>query len=1299
MKKTDYTAVSECFKEILDNSPVGTLKLDEKLRIVYENPKMKEILGVPPDEESKAIGTDIRKLPSVKRTGLVDKFNELLKGKGLSVETRFTSLYGKESFLRVVGVPLFRDKKFAGAVLFVMDISQYKKVEEKLRESEKRFSDIAENSGEWIWEVDAEGRYTYSNTVVERVLGYKAEEIIGKFFYDFFHPDEREQLKSVAFEVFKRKEPFAGFVNRNIHKDGHVVILETSGVPIIDAEGKLIGYRGADRDITEQKKAEEALRESEEKYRSLFENASDAILILDRKGNILSANKVFAEYGYEKDELIGKNMLHFVPKKHWPKLGKHTLDVLRGKTVEGEVEVITKKGKRIAEYRASPIRKERKIVGAEVILRDVTERKKMEEALRESEELFRTIVENSHDTILIMDENFRIIYANEEATRLSGYQKKEIIGQDFRKFLHKDSRALVEDRYLRRQRGEIQPSQYKFKIVRKNGEERDVEIKAALIQNRHGRKRTIAQLLDITENKKMENQRKLYDKRLSALNMYGQSLNMAKSMEEIYKLTVEAMEKILGFEFSDIFIIEGDMLCLKLHKGFSNVPTLTLPLNGRKGVTAKAARTGKPILIPDVRKEKNYVEGAEGIRSELAVPMKLGDKVIGVLNVESRKLNAFDENDKKLLEILASHAAIAITNLKKQQTLSALNEYAKNLNKAQKQTEIHEITLDVMEKILGFEYASFFRVKGKMLRLVAQRKYPEKLTLNLPLEGKKGITVKAAKTGKPVIVPDVRKDPYYVVGAKGMLSELAVPIKAGKRILGVLNVESKRIAAFDEDDKELLEALASHAATAITNLERREELREISKKIANLMRSSTKIMQVKDMQKRLKVIAKAIQKFGWRRVVISLRDENLEGTDIVTVGLTKEEQKLLMERKAPGHVWRERLGPKFERFKIGEFYYLPWSDPWIREHIHGLPPETPPDVTTTYAGVLSRLSPEEMVDWHPQDMLYAPLRTPEGKIVGILSMDDPVDGRKPTKETLAPLELFLHQAAITIENAQLIESLRQAREKLEEYAEKLEQKVEERTRELRESQEKLLKAQRLAVIGELAGMVGHDLRNPLTSIAGAQYYLKKKLTPKVDVKIKEMLELIEKNIEYSNKIINDLLDYSREIELEPTETDPRTLVEETLSLVEIPKNIKVKKRVQDKPKIWVDIGKMKRVFVNIVKNAVEAMPKGGTITVTSRKRNNNIEFSFSDTGVGMKKEVLEKIWTPLFTTKAKGMGFGLAICKRIVEAHGGNIIVESEIGKGTTFTVVVPIKPEIKEGGEKIWVKALESSLLTTTKT
>jgi signal transduction histidine kinase/putative methionine-R-sulfoxide reductase with GAF domain len=744
------------------------------------------------------------------------------------------------------------------------------------------------------------------------------------------------------------------------------------------------------------------------------------------------------------------------------------------------------------------------------------------------------------------------------------------------------------------------------------------------------------------------------------------------------------MEKILGFEFSDIFIVEGDTLSLKYHKGYSNISSVRLKLNGKRGITVKAVKLGKSILIPDVRKEKNYVKRAKNIRSELAVPIKIEDKIIGALNVESAKLFGFSENDKKLLEILASHAAIAITNLKRQQTLSALNEYAQNLNKAQKLTEIYEIALDAMEKILGFEYASIFMIQGKILRLVAQRKYSKKLKISLPLEGKKGITVKAAKTGKSILVPDVRKNDLYVkAGVKGMLSELAVPIKIGKKVLGVLNVEGKRVAAFSQNDKALLETLASHAATAIANLDRREKLQELSRKIANLMESSTRIMRVKNMHKRLKVIARAIQNFGWRRVVISLRDENLEGTDIVTVGLTKEERRLLIERKTPGHVWRERLGQKFERFKIGEFYYLPWNDPWIREHIHGIPPESSLEEATTYAGVPSRLSPEEMVDWHPQDMIYAPLRTPEGKIVGILSMDDPVDGRKPTKEALIPLELFLHQAAITIENFQLIESLRMARKKLEEYTQTLEQRVEERTRELRKSQEKLLKAQKLAVIGELAGMVGHDLRNPLTSIAGAQYYLKKKLASRIDGKVMEMLELIEKNIAYSNKIINDLLEYSREIEVEHQETTPKTVLKEALDLIKIPKKVQLKMYVRNTPKIWVDIGKMKRVCVNIIKNALEAMPQGGILEITSKKRKDKIEFRFADSGVGMSEEVLEKLGTPLFTTKAKGMGFGLPICKRIVEAHGGSIFVESKIGKGTIFTVVVPIKPKVKKGGEK----------------
>jgi signal transduction histidine kinase len=452
------------------------------------------------------------------------------------------------------------------------------------------------------------------------------------------------------------------------------------------------------------------------------------------------------------------------------------------------------------------------------------------------------------------------------------------------------------------------------------------------------------------------------------------------------------------------------------------------------------------------------------------------------------------------------------------------------------------------------------------------------------------------------------------------------------------------------------------------------------------------------MHERLRVITEAIKRYGWRRVVISLRDEKLEGTDLVTAGLTKEEIKLLLKRKASGNIWRERLGPKFRRFKIGEFYYLPWNDPWIRENIHKIPPETTLENATTYAGVPSRLSPEEMIDWHPQDMLYAPLRTPDRRIVGILSMDDPINGRKPTKESLAPLELFLHQAAIIIENSQLIKSLQRARKQLKSYAGQLEEKVEERTNELKKSQVELLKAQRLAVIGELAGMIGHDLRNPLTSINGAAYYLEKQLRQGTGNKIERMLDLINKNIRYSNKIINDLLDYSKEFKLDLSESSPKLLVEEALSLVKIPEEIHVVNSAKKKPNLKVDVGKIKRAFINIIKNAIDAMPYGGTLTIESRKCNSRVEFVFSDTGVGISKQTLKNIWTPLFTTKAKGMGFGLPICKRIIEVHEGSIAVDSSVGKNTTFTVTIPTKPKI-EGGEKVWVDTQESSLLMTTRT
>ena len=140
------------------------------------------------------------------------------------------------------------------------------RIEDDLRKSEERFRHVSESSGEWIWEVDQNGVYTYTSSLSQSLLGYQPEEILGKkYFYDFFAPDVRENLKELAFQSFAKGVPFCNFENPNLHKDGHVVMLETSGFPIFDDHGNLTGYRGADKDISERKKAELALIEAKER--------------------------------------------------------------------------------------------------------------------------------------------------------------------------------------------------------------------------------------------------------------------------------------------------------------------------------------------------------------------------------------------------------------------------------------------------------------------------------------------------------------------------------------------------------------------------------------------------------------------------------------------------------------------------------------------------------------------------------------------------------------------------------------------------------------------------------------------------------------------------------------------------------------------------------------------------------------------------------------------------------------------------------------------------------------------------
>ena len=257
---------------------------------------------------------------------------------------------------------------------------------------------------------------------------------------------------------------------------------------------------------------------------------------------------------------------------------------------------------------------------------------------------------------------------------------------------------------------------------------------------------------------------------------------------------------------------------------------------------------------------------------------------------------------------------------------------------------------------------------------------------------------------------------------------------------------------------------------------------------------------------------------------------------------------------------------------------------------------------------------------------------------------------------------------------------------------------------LKEYQFRLKESERMATIGELSAMVGHDLRNPIQVVYGLSSILRRKVE-KLKLEIPEAeigdLEYIDDELHdqmnYMNKIVSDLQDYAKTIQLVPSEVDIEVVLEEVLSSMKVPSNIDVSVAL-DKgfPKLYVDSSLMRRMYTNLINNAVQAMPDGGRLTVRGHSADGYAYVEVEDTGVGISEENMEKIFRPLFTTKAKGTGLGLSVSERIVEAHGGEILVESEVGVGSKFTVRLPLggAPEGDEQNTSIDIAKIADAIM-----
>jgi two-component system cell cycle sensor histidine kinase/response regulator CckA len=324
-----------------------------------------------------------------------------------------------------------------------------------LRKEEERFRSLAEKTSDWIWEVDQNGLYTYSNPKVEDLLGYDPDEILGKTPFDFMPSEERTRAAGWFNEILESGEPFEGLENTCMSKDGQWVVMETSGVPLFDEAARLIGYRGIDRDITERKRAEEKLRDSEEKYRLLIEHIPSVTWITSEHGEttFISPN-VEKIYGFSQKEIYEAEGLTLWIDRIHPDDIKRVRESFEkmfttGQMFDLEYRIKRKDDKWIWLHdRAFRAFEKNNIKYASGVFSDITERKMSEQALKESEEKLSLFMNSATDSFTLLDSNLNLVDVNARLLETIGKKRRDVIGRNLREIISDVEKTVRYEKYL-----------------------------------------------------------------------------------------------------------------------------------------------------------------------------------------------------------------------------------------------------------------------------------------------------------------------------------------------------------------------------------------------------------------------------------------------------------------------------------------------------------------------------------------------------------------------------------------------------------------------------------------------------------------------------------------------------------------------------------------------------------------------------------------------------------------------------------------------------------------------------------
>jgi len=539
------------------------------------------------------------------------------------------------------------------------------------------------------------------------------------------------------------------------------------------------------------------------------------------------------------------------------------------------------------------------------------------------------------------------------------------------------------------------------------------------------------------------------------------------------------------------------------------------------------------------------------------------------------------------------------------------------------------------EKLIGFK-AKNLSLKSdnfliRHLKKIKSAEIKEELTLKIKDNSSKEETAQLIQ-----LKEEMRKIEAEVCLALLSKGDLEGILILGKKTSG---------RPYSKQDLELLQTLANQAAIALDNARLYNEVKKSLLERVNLHEILLAISSLVHTDKILDLIVKSAIKFtDSQKSIILIMDEKKK-TFYQTAAETSNSNLL---------------------------------SPAENIQLYDIARKTAKEKKPLFTKLLVSCPGEELSDGKKEEVqtvLSLPL-IGQKDILGILICCSPLHFYD--QEQVQILSILADQAVIAIEKARLIDDLKRAQVDLENWGKELGRKVKEKSEELKKSQAQLLRSEKLAGIGQLAAGIAHEIRNPLGIIATSLYYLKE-ILPKKKEDMKRHFQIMETEISRCESIISSLLEFSRKSTQEFESIDVNQLLNITLPLVEkdlFVKDIKLIKKFRHSPTIKANMDEMKQVFLNLILNATQAMPRGGKLEITtSITKNERVKIKVADSGTGISEKHLSKIFDPFFTTKApgEGTGLGLTLVHNIIERWGGTIQVESQGVKGTTFTIEFPI--------------------------